>query len=104
MKEFILKNVDCAVCGDKIERELKKLDSVKDVNFSFATNSLFIESSNLQEVENTIKKIEPNAKLESKNTESKISFFNAELLFLGILVFVFIASLIFFHLYVVVNT
>lgn len=103
MKEFILKNVDCAVCGDKIERELKKLDSVKDVNFSFATNSLFIESSNLQEVENTIKKIEPNAKLESKNTESKISFFNAELLFLGILVFVFIASLIFFHLYVEEN-
>ena len=25
MKEFILKNVDCAVCGDKIERELKKV-------------------------------------------------------------------------------
>lgn len=44
MKKFYLKNLDCANCANKIEREIQKLDGVESATVSFATERLFLEA------------------------------------------------------------
>ena len=69
--EFILKDLDCA---NKIQHELSKNDSLKNVTVNFNTLKLVYETSNLskEEVEKIIQSIEPEVTLiENKKSKSK---------------------------------
>ena len=63
--EFILKDLDCADCANKIQQELSKNESLKNVTVNFNTLKLVYETSNLskEEVEKIIQSIEPEVTL-----------------------------------------
>ncbi|WP_294341660.1 heavy metal translocating P-type ATPase [uncultured Clostridium sp.] len=70
-KEYYLKNLHCISCGEKIEKRLKKLDFIKDIQVDFITKRIYIETKdNVRNVDKKIKKaihsIEPNCILEEK--------------------------------------
>ena len=72
--EFILKDLDCADCANKIQQELSKNESLKNVTVNFNTLKLVYETSNLskEEVEKIIQRIEPEVTLiENKKSKSK---------------------------------
>ena len=72
--EFILKDLDCADCANKIQQELSKNESLKNVTVNFNTLKLVYETSNLskEEVEKIIQSIEPEVTLiENKKSKSK---------------------------------
>ena len=72
--EFILKDLDCADCANKIQQELSKNESLKNVTVNFNTLKLVYETSNLskEEVEKIIRSIEPEVTLiENKKSKSK---------------------------------
>src|SRR5690554_6968362 len=65
-KIYKIKNLDCAVCADKIEKDLKKI--FKKVSLNFAVQKLYMETDqNLDEgqildiVNKTVKSYEPQA-------------------------------------------
>ncbi|HEY8443568.1 MAG TPA: heavy metal translocating P-type ATPase [Clostridia bacterium] len=64
-KIYKVKNLDCAVCAGKIEKELQKI--FKSATLNFATQKLYIEAENMDSKEllgvinKTIKAIEPHA-------------------------------------------
>ena len=74
---FILKDLDCANCANKIQTELSKNDQLKNVNVNFNTLKLAYETETLSkdDVEKIIKKIEPEVTLvenkQSKNLKVK---------------------------------
>ncbi|MBP9478736.1 MAG: cadmium-translocating P-type ATPase [Sebaldella sp.] len=70
MKKYILKNLDCANCAAKLERELKKSEYVKDVSIDFGTLTMLIDSSNSENDLKIIKNIEP--KVEVVEVGSKV--------------------------------
>ncbi len=59
MKKYKLKNLDCANCAIKIERELKKQKDVKFAAVNFSTSELVVDAKNIENVLETIKKVEP---------------------------------------------
>lgn len=72
--KYRLKNIDCAVCASKIEKELKKVDQFKNASVDPALNTLTIDSTDLQLVEKIIHKVEPDVKVEK--LDRKINPFN----------------------------
>lgn len=64
-KILILKGIDCAECGAKIERKINKLNGVKEVVFNFITSKLIIDfegediTNLLDEIKRIIRKYEP---------------------------------------------
>ncbi len=50
MKKYKLKNLDCANCAQSIEESLNKLDYVKSAKVLFASNSLIIDTVDLEAV------------------------------------------------------
>ena len=79
--EFILKNLDCAGCANKIQEKLQKNPKLYNVNVNFAKLKLTYETDEIsvQEVMKTVKEQEPDVelidvskeKIEEKNTTSK---------------------------------
>ena len=63
-KVFKLEGLDCAHCASKIEGEIAKIEGVKSVIVNFMTTKLTLESENMEEVIEKVKKlvkdIEPN--------------------------------------------
>ncbi len=59
MKKYKLKNLDCANCAIKIEKELKKQEDVKFAAVNFSTSELVVDAKNIEDVIKTIKKVEP---------------------------------------------
>jgi Cd2+/Zn2+-exporting ATPase len=59
MKKYKLKNLDCANCAIKIEKELKKQEDVKFAAVNFSTSELVVDAKNIEKVLKTIKKVEP---------------------------------------------
>lgn len=63
-KVFKLEGLDCAHCTSKIEGEIAKIEGVKSVIVNFMTTKLTLESENMEEVVEKVKKlvkdIEPN--------------------------------------------
>ena len=71
---YLLKDLDCADCANKIQQELSKNESLKNVTVNFNTLKLVYETSNLskEEVEKIIQSIEPEVTLiENKKSKSK---------------------------------
>ncbi len=63
--EFILKNLDCANCANKIQNTLSEHEQLSDVVVNFNTLKLKYKTDTLtkDEVEKIVKKIEPNVEL-----------------------------------------
>lgn len=64
-KVFLLEDLDCAHCAEKIEREVAKLDGVNESKVTFLTQKLTVEVEEskagalLDEVKKIVKKVEP---------------------------------------------
>ncbi|MBO5348405.1 MAG: cadmium-translocating P-type ATPase [Clostridia bacterium] len=72
--EFILKDLDCANCANKIKETLSKNEKLKNVNVNFNTLKLSYETDTLskQDVEKIVQSIEPEVTLvENKNFKNK---------------------------------
>ncbi|MCP1223792.1 heavy metal translocating P-type ATPase [Sebaldella sp. S0638] len=63
MKKYILKNLDCANCAAKLEREIKKSSTVKSVSVDFGTLTMLIDSTDLENDLSIVNKIEPGVQL-----------------------------------------
>ncbi len=72
MKQYKLKNLDCANCAAKIEDGLLKLEEVKFANVNFANLTLTVDASDIEKVKNKIKEIEPEVELINEEDEKKI--------------------------------
>lgn len=68
-KVFALQDLDCANCAAKMETAISKLPGVQKVTVNFMTQKLTLEiddadfSHVLDEVENVIRKVEPDCRL-----------------------------------------
>ncbi len=72
MKQYKLKNLDCANCAAKIEEGLTKLEEVKFANVNFANLTLTVDVSDIEKVKNKIKEIEPGIELIGAEEEKKL--------------------------------
>lgn len=61
--KYTIKNLDCANCAAKIENSLNKLDCVKYASLNFATQTLYLQTENLDKVSSQIQFIEPGVEL-----------------------------------------
>ena len=65
MKKVMKIEVDCAVCANKIEEAVKKIEGVNSVNVNFMTQKMIIDinddifDSVFKQVVKTAKKVEP---------------------------------------------
>ena len=69
MKKYIIKNLDCASCAQKIEDVLNKRNDIIECSISFANSLLVLESQNdidIHELQVAIQKVEPDVQLERK--------------------------------------
>ena len=80
-QEFILKNLACANCANKIQTKLEGYKDLKNVNLNFSKLKLTYETEEVskEEIEKIIKQIEPEVELLEKN--SKIEENNNKTLF-----------------------
>lgn len=68
-KTFKMADLDCANCAAKMEEAIKKIDGVNDASISFLTEKLKLDAEDekfeeiLDKIQETIKKIEKDAKL-----------------------------------------
>ena len=71
--EFILKDLDCAHCANKIQTELSKKQGLENVNVNFAKLKLIYETDTVkpEEVAEIIKKIEPEVEMISLEKSEK---------------------------------
>lgn len=71
-KVFLLEDLDCAHCAEKIEREVAKLDGVSESKVTFLTQKLTVEveeskaASLLADVKKIVKKVEPDVTVVEK--------------------------------------
>lgn len=71
---FILKDLDCAACGKKIEDRIAKEEGYEDVNVNFSTLNISFKTNKdnpKQEIIKIIKEIEPEVKVLDINEKSK---------------------------------
>lgn len=71
---YILKDLDCAACGKKIEDRIAKEDGFEDVNVNFSTLNLSFKtdkSNPKQEIIKIIKEVEPEVKVLDINEKNK---------------------------------
>lgn len=75
--KYNINNLDCANCAREIEEALNKNTDFKNVSISFATSKLTYESDkdfSLKELNNLIKKIEPDASISKDEVENNKQF------------------------------
>jgi len=69
-KTYLIEDLCCANCGNKIETELNKLDGVTSASLNFIAQKIFIEFEDriadtiTASVEKIAKKIEPDVSIE----------------------------------------
>lgn len=71
---FILKDLDCAACGKKIEDRIAKEEGYEDVNVNFSTLNISFKTNKdnpKQEIIKIIKEVEPEVKVLDINEKSK---------------------------------
>ncbi|WP_066389293.1 heavy metal translocating P-type ATPase [Helicobacter himalayensis] len=95
MQTFFIKNLDCASCAAKIEKELKNAPGVREVKLSFALNTLQIDCDDIESIKALIARLEPDVTLSAK--KEKTYFFNKQFFLLLVLVTLFLVSLWVFH-------
>lgn len=76
VNKYIVKNLDCASCAQKIEDMLNKRDDIQECSLSFANSLMIIESHqdiDIHELEMAIQKVEPEVELEIKGQNASHS-------------------------------
>ena len=70
-QEFILKNLACANCANKIQTKLERYKDLKNVNLNFSKLRLTYETEEVskEEIEKIVKQIEPGVELLEKNSK-----------------------------------
>jgi len=66
-RKFELKNLDCANCAAKIEKDLNNQEGLQDAVVDFATLSLHVKSSNVAQVVAAVSASEPNIEVVVKS-------------------------------------
>ncbi len=67
---FTIKGLDCANCAAELERSIKKLEGIKNININFITEKMEIEYEEIDKneimknVRKIIKKEEPDVEIE----------------------------------------
>ena len=56
-KVFKLEGLNCAHCAAKIEEKVGKLEGVKSVMINFMTTKMTLESENMEEIVEKVKKL-----------------------------------------------
>lgn len=68
MKKTFNIEVDCAVCAQKVEDAIKKINGVQSCNINFITQKMTIEAEDvdtlLKQIKKAAKKIEPDFEIE----------------------------------------
>ncbi|RKX89354.1 MAG: heavy metal translocating P-type ATPase, partial [Spirochaetes bacterium] len=99
MEKYTLKNLDCADCALKLEKGLKKLDSVSFASINFASSQLKIETDDITAAEKLIQSLEPEVELVERAREipgtGESMNIKKELARLSALLVMFISGLIF---------
>ncbi len=72
MEKYHIKNLDCASCAARIEEGVRKLEDVKFVSVNFATESMTLDTGNLENVRQKIKEIEPDAEIEEFSRKKQL--------------------------------
>lgn len=71
-KVYLLEDLDCAHCAEKIEKEVAKLEGVTESKVTFLTQKLTVEvedekaASLLGEIKKVVKKFEPDVTVVEK--------------------------------------
>lgn len=97
MQKFLLENLDCTSCANKVEKALKKMQCVENVRINFNTSTLYITTNDIESVKNTIKTIEPQIILKDFSTKTSNDSNYSEILLLSVLLFCFFLSLGLLH-------
>lgn len=88
--KYSINNLDCTNCARELEVALNKDSNFKNVSVNFATSKLIYESEkdfSLKELNNIIKKIEPDASISNESIENKKEFHLWTLILALIIVF-----------------
>lgn len=70
MKKYFKIEVDCAICAQKIEEAIKKVNDVQDCSINFMTQKMMIEMEDsifdvtMKKVIKVAKKVEPDFEIE----------------------------------------
>ncbi len=72
MEKYRISNIDCASCAARIEEGVRKLEDVKFVSVNFATESITLDTADLEKVKQKIEEIEPGAKLETFDPKKRL--------------------------------
>lgn len=70
MQKYNLENMDCADCANRIEAKLNELEYVREARVSFATNTLYVDTQDMQKVIAVIGELEPTLILRSANSNN----------------------------------
>ncbi|MCJ7701045.1 MAG: cadmium-translocating P-type ATPase [Anaerolineales bacterium] len=70
IQKYDLKNLDCANCAAKIEDAVQKAPGVRFANVDFATATLYLDADDFSRVEDTIKQVEPEIKVQEKGRDT----------------------------------
>lgn len=75
--QFKMKGLDCANCANKLENEFRKIGGIKEVSVNFMAEKLTFECKEeqkekiLKQIQNIIKKEEPEVSLKEESNEKK---------------------------------
>lgn len=92
-KKYNIKNLDCAVCAEKMEQKLKELPCVREAKISFAAKTLDIDTDNMDLVKKTVSDIEKGVSIEEAVSDENEFNIKKELFMLGALLGLFALSL-----------
>ena len=97
VKQYRLKNLDCAHCATKIQEGLEKLSGVQFANVNFATATLHLETNKFKNAIQLVKKIDPNVRVETKASPGEEDDFDVrkEIGLIGVATALFALGLIF---------
>ncbi|WP_281650938.1 heavy metal translocating P-type ATPase [Helicobacter bilis] len=97
MQKFILENLDCNSCANKLEKSLQSMPCVESANINFSTNTLYIKTSNIEAIKAQIAKIEPDIIVRSTHENTHNVSYKKELSLLLALLFGFAVCMLCLH-------
>lgn len=97
MQKFILENLDCNSCANKLENSLQSMSCVESANINFSTNTLYVKTNDIEAIKAQIAKIEPDIIVRSTHENIHNASYKKELSLLLALLFGFFACMLCLH-------